>query len=270
MLFLLLSFCFISHFLSLHLVCAAVELVVISYNEYNKSIANVQEETTLERMELLRSLPLFKNLSPNELKRFIQTCKTITFNKDDTIMRAGEKATACYVILSGEACLTRGDVHSGGSTTGGVGGGVGTKRKDVHLRSAADALQVSLLGPGSYFGEELMFENQIFEYNVAANKKTDVLALTLRELTYACGNSKAKVERWARKLREWRLQRVSDLETSLRLANGAHPDDDMDGMDAGSPSLDSCSFHLFRETQRRREREEEGRPIRLRSWRPIH
>ena len=88
--FLLLSFCFISHFLSLHLVCAAVELVVISYNEYNKSIANVQEETTLERMELLRSLPLFKNLSPNELKRFIQTCKTITFNKDDTIMRKKE------------------------------------------------------------------------------------------------------------------------------------------------------------------------------------
>ena len=197
-----------------------VETVGITYDEYNKCVTQFEEEAIKERVDLLGKLALFKNLTKPELKRIIQMGKTVTFAKDQGIMKAEERGKGCYIILSGEASLTYGNafmsnkLHSGLKVRPKSAVPLRRSQRDGNNASGIgsfDMLQVSLLGPGSYFGEEALHENKVFEYNVIATKKTEVLVLSLRELTYLSANSNGMVETWANKISEWRQERVNTL-----------------------------------------------------------
>ena len=193
-----------------------VDAVTITYDDYNKCVTQFEEEAIKERVGLLHKIALFKNLTKAELKRIIQMGKTIKFAKGQGIMKAEEKSKGCYIILSGEASLTYGNafmnskLHSGLKVRPKSAVPLRQSQKDK-TRTNADLVQVSLLGPGSYFGEEVLYENQGFEYNVIATKNTEVLVLSLRELTYLSANSNGMVETWGSRIRNWRHERVTNL-----------------------------------------------------------
>ena len=199
-----------------------VEVVSITYDEYNKCVTQFEEEAIKERVELLGKLPLFKNLTQPELRRILQMGKTVTFAKNQGIMKAEERGKGCCIILSGEASLTYSKTFMSSKLHSGLkvrpksavplrkhrdGNSVGATRN-------TETLQVSLLGPGSYFGEEAMLENKVFEYNVIATKKTEVLVLSHRELTFLSASSDGMVESWANKISEWRQERVNTLSST--------------------------------------------------------
>ncbi|QDZ21667.1 hypothetical protein HOP50_06g41950 [Chloropicon primus] len=207
---------------SRHFTCLSttfVETVSITYDDYNKCVTQFEEEAIKERVELLGKLALFKNLTKAELRRIIQMGKTVTFAKDQGIMKAEERGKGCYIILSGEASLIYGNAFMDSKLHPGlkvrpksaVPSRKSNKDKSATSMINFDMLQVSLLGPGSYFGEEAMLDDQVFEYNVIATKKTEVLVLSLRELTFLSANSDGMVETWANKIREWRQERVNTL-----------------------------------------------------------
>jgi CRP/FNR family transcriptional regulator, cyclic AMP receptor protein len=98
-------------------------------------------------VEMLRSVPLFKGLSPRELAEILAAGREDEFSPGEAIVEHGLKAMDFYVILDGKAKLE-------------VPGG----------RTAA-------LGPGDYFGEISLLDGGPRTANITA--ETRVLTLRL-------------------------------------------------------------------------------------------
>lgn len=98
-------------------------------------------------VEMLRSVPLFKGLSPREVAEILAAGREYEFSPGEAIVEQGLKAMDFYVILDGKAKLE-------------VPGG----------RTAA-------LGPGDYFGEISLLDGGPRTANITA--ETRVLTLRL-------------------------------------------------------------------------------------------
>ncbi len=80
-------------------------------------------EIAPERLELLRSVPLFAGLGPAEMKQVVRTAQEIDHAAGRVIVGEGETGVGFHLILSGEANVSRGGLH------------------------------LAVLHPGQYFGE---------------------------------------------------------------------------------------------------------------------
>lgn len=52
-------------------------------------------------MALLGETELFKGLNPGEIKKILNLCKEIRFNKHETVMREGEVGDELYIVIEG-------------------------------------------------------------------------------------------------------------------------------------------------------------------------
>ena len=129
---------------------------------------------TLERVELFSQLPA------EDLERLAALAVRRKVSKGEVIVKQGEMGVGFYVIAAGEAEITTDQ-------------GRGEER-------------ISVLGPGNFFGEMALFENQVRSATVTALQDTDLVVLTrwdfLAEVNHAgSGLAVALLAMLARRIR---------------------------------------------------------------------
>jgi len=102
--------------------------------------------------ELLRAVPLFSELSEPELERVGQVAVPRSFPRDTRVFHEGDPGSACYIIRSGGARVTR--EHPDGR-----------------------AITLANLGPGAIFGELAMLDGEARSASVESTEDLDLLAL---------------------------------------------------------------------------------------------
>jgi CRP-like cAMP-binding protein len=108
--------------------------------------------------EMLGSVPLFSSLSKSQLRTMATTAKERTYKDGDTIVKQGDKGIGFYLILSGQAKVERA------------------------------GKQVAALGPGQYFGEMALLDEQPRTADVRAGGVVRCLVLSPWEFWAAVGN----------------------------------------------------------------------------------
>ncbi|MGI8429998.1 MAG: cyclic nucleotide-binding domain-containing protein, partial [Solirubrobacteraceae bacterium] len=91
--------------------------------------------TTGDTVELLSRVPVFEDLSREELERIAQVTVPRSLDPGGVLFREGDESNTCYVVRAGHARL---------------------------LRENADHRTITLahFGPGDFFGELAMFGNE--------------------------------------------------------------------------------------------------------------
>jgi len=54
-----------------------------------------------KEISILQETELFKNLTPAQIRKVLNICRTITFSEDEIIMNEGETGDRMYIILGG-------------------------------------------------------------------------------------------------------------------------------------------------------------------------
>jgi CRP/FNR family transcriptional regulator, cyclic AMP receptor protein len=103
--------------------------------------------------ELLRNVPIFKDLDDGELARVSEVCREQAFEGGDYIFREGESGNRLYLILEGEVRISR-----------------------VIPGSGEEALAV--LKSGSLFGEMAVFDRSERSTDAISNGGTKCLTIS--------------------------------------------------------------------------------------------
>jgi HEAT repeat protein len=82
------------------LVAQSARDALIHFGE-EKSMDTLQTISTVERILLLRDVPIFSNLSPEDLKQVADVAREQWLPGDAILCRAGEEGNAMYIIVSG-------------------------------------------------------------------------------------------------------------------------------------------------------------------------
>jgi CRP-like cAMP-binding protein len=107
---------------------------------------------------MLGSVPLFSSLSKSQLRTMATTAKERNYRAGDLIVKQGDKGIGFYLILAGQAQVGRG------------------------------GKQVAALGPGQYFGEMALLDEQPRTADVRATGAVRCLVLSPWEFWAAVGN----------------------------------------------------------------------------------
>lgn len=99
-------------------------------------------------MDLLKSVPLFSSLGKKHLKTLAVTAAQLTYKAGEVIVAEGQKGIGFYLIADGEV-----KIEKGGKT-------------------------VATLGPGKFFGEMALLDEQPRTANVRATTPTRCLVLS--------------------------------------------------------------------------------------------
>jgi CRP/FNR family transcriptional regulator, cyclic AMP receptor protein len=108
-------------------------------------------------LELLKGVPLFGELSGDDLERVSQVAIPRRFPADTRVFHEGDAGDACFIVRSGACRVTR--EHRDGR-----------------------AITLANLGPGSIFGELAMFDGGIRSASVEAIEDTELLALPAADM----------------------------------------------------------------------------------------
>ena len=101
---------------------------------------------------LIRRVPLFSELSPDELERISRVAVPRSFPKGVRVFHEGDQSDACYIVRSGDLRVTR--EHPDGR-----------------------AIALATLGPGDIFGELAMLDGEARSASVEALSDCELLAL---------------------------------------------------------------------------------------------
>lgn len=114
--------------------------------------------TPMDAQSLLRSVPLFSGLSKSQIRTMATTAKERSYRDNELIVRQGEKGIGFYLILDGRARVEK----------------AGQK--------------LSELGPGQFFGEMALLDEQPRTADVKAQGPVKCLVLSPWEFWAAVGN----------------------------------------------------------------------------------
>ena len=107
--------------------------------------------------ELLRRVPLFSELSSEELERVAQVAIPRSFPAETRVFHENDPGDACYIVRTGSCRVTR--EHSDGR-----------------------AITLANLGPGAIFGELAMLDGEARSASVEATEDVELLALPARDV----------------------------------------------------------------------------------------
>lgn len=102
--------------------------------------------------DILREQILFENLNDEELLRIRRLLKEITFKKGDSIFSAGDETKGIFLIKSGRVEIFKSTVDGWKQT-------------------------LSVLGPGSFFGELSIIEDRRHEANAVAIEDSELFLI---------------------------------------------------------------------------------------------
>jgi CRP/FNR family transcriptional regulator len=112
-----------------------------------------------DALELLGRVPVFEALAPDDLARVAEVAVPRSFAPGQVIFREGDASDTAYVVASGHARALR--EHRN------VGGGAGTGR----------SIALARFGPGDFFGELAMFDDERRSATVEALDELRALAV---------------------------------------------------------------------------------------------
>src|SRR5829696_1898316 len=108
-------------------------------------------------VELLGRVPLFSELSPEELRRVAQVAIPRSYPPDTRVFHEGDPGDACYIVSRGSCRVIR--QHSDGRV-----------------------ITLATLGPGAIFGELAMLDGERRSASVEAAESTELLALPASDM----------------------------------------------------------------------------------------
>ncbi len=113
--------------------------------------------TVDDLIELLHGVPLFAELTPEDLSEVVDVALPRRFAAGEVVFREGDAGDTCYIVRSGRARAVR---------------------EHVDGRSIA----LALFGAGDVFGELAMFEGESRSATVEALQDTEVLAILAADM----------------------------------------------------------------------------------------
>ena len=105
-----------------------------------------------QTVDLLRRVPLFSTLAPEDLAQVAEVALFRTFGAGETVFREGDASDTCYVIREGRARAMR--EHPDGRS-----------------------ITLAQFGPGDIFGELAMFDDERRSATVETIEETEALAI---------------------------------------------------------------------------------------------
>jgi CRP-like cAMP-binding protein len=105
-----------------------------------------------EVVELLGRVPVFSTLEPEDLERIAQLAVPRRFDPGQAVFREGDSSDTCYVVSSGRARAVRG--HGDGRI-----------------------ITLAVFGPGDFFGELALFEDELRSATVEAIEELSAVAV---------------------------------------------------------------------------------------------
>jgi CRP-like cAMP-binding protein len=105
-----------------------------------------------EVVELLGRVPVFSTLEPEDLERIAELAVPRSFEPGQAVFREGDSSDTCYVVRSGHARATRGSAD--GRT-----------------------ITLAVFGPGDFFGELALFEDELRSATVEAIEECGAVAV---------------------------------------------------------------------------------------------
>jgi len=106
----------------------------------------------LHRM-ILDNIPIFQVLSPQERNEIFSSFTTVAFQMGDTIIKAGERADAFHLILSGRVRI-------------------------IGQQPDGKELNYGLMEAGEHFGQEGLLKEEVNEHTLRASTKLELLRLS--------------------------------------------------------------------------------------------
>lgn len=107
----------------------------------------------MENVQLLKKVYLFHDLTSYELAKIGKELKSRHFDKDDEIIKAGEKGVALYIVKTGSVSVAAPSGH---------------KKEDI----------LSILGAGDHFGEISLLDAQPISADVFARENSELIELS--------------------------------------------------------------------------------------------
>jgi CRP/FNR family cyclic AMP-dependent transcriptional regulator len=110
-----------------------------------------------DTLELLARVPAFETLAPDDLRRVADVAVRRSFEPGQVMFRDGDPSNTCYVVRSGHARA---------------------------VRDHADGRSITLaeFGPGDFFGELAMFDDERRSATVEAVDALEVVAIAGRDM----------------------------------------------------------------------------------------
>lgn len=105
-----------------------------------------------ETLELLGRVPVFTTLEVDDLRRIAEVSVPRSFEPGQVVFREGDASDTCYIVRSGQMRAVR--EHSGGRT-----------------------ITLATFGPGDFFGELALFEDEKRSATVEASEPTSVIGV---------------------------------------------------------------------------------------------
>jgi CRP/FNR family transcriptional regulator len=103
-------------------------------------------------VELLGRVPVFSTLEAEDLERIAQLAVPRSFEPGQAVFREGDSSDTCYVVSAGHARAVRG--HGDGRT-----------------------ITLAVFGPGDFFGELALFEDELRSATVEAIEQMSAVAV---------------------------------------------------------------------------------------------
>lgn len=109
------------------------------------------DHTRIDALNLFSEIPIFRGMSPEQLRQLARIAHSRTFSVGETVIRMDEPGSMLYVIRSG--------------------------RVEVVLERATGNVALAELGPGEFFGELSIFDGEVRSATVIATEETETLTL---------------------------------------------------------------------------------------------
>lgn len=111
----------------------------------------MQRRNRDQKIDLLKSVPLFQYLSKQHLAEVAKHTDQFNRPAGETLMREGDRGQELFILVSGKATVTR-----GGTT-------------------------IATLGPGDFVGEMALIDDKPRSATVTADEDLSVLAISVQE-----------------------------------------------------------------------------------------
>ena len=112
--------------------------------------------TTTPRLERLRNLSLFVNLTPAELQIVDGLLHERDYLAGEVVFDEGEEGQAIYIVASGEVLISRQETADAGPR---AQSGVSEPAAVPLRRRQGDTGRLAQIGPGTFFGELALLDN---------------------------------------------------------------------------------------------------------------
>ena len=110
--------------------------------------------------QLLKNHPFTKGMPDSTIKKLVPLARLVSFEEDEIVFRAGERAMYFCLLLRGSAC--------------------------VEIRTSCYSISIQTLGPGDAFGWSSLLEEHHLVFQVRARESSSALFLDGELLTAAC------------------------------------------------------------------------------------